>query len=126
RLQIAGEGALRGSLEHLATTLGVGGAVDFLGRREDVGSLMTTAAVLLAPRPDEGYGLTVLEAMAAGLPVVAAASGGHLETVGVVPDAPLFQPHDSGDAGRLLARLARDPARRDTYGKSLQSVQRTD
>jgi len=126
RLQIAGDGALRGSLEHLATALGVGGAVDFLGRREDVESLMSTAAVLLAPRPDEGYGLTVLEAMAAGLPVVAAASGGHLETVGVVPDAALFQPNDSGDAGRLLARLAQDPAGRDTYGKSLQATQRTD
>ena len=46
---------------------------------------MRAAGVLLAPRTDEAFGLSVVEAMARGLPVVAAGSGAHLETVGSVP-----------------------------------------
>ena len=47
---------------------------------------MRAAGVLLAPRTDEAFGLSVVEAMARGLPVVAAGSGAHLETVGSAPE----------------------------------------
>ena len=104
---------------------GVGGAVDFLGHRDDVEALMRSASVLLAPRPDEGYGLTVLEAMAAGLPVVAAAGGGHLETVGCLPGAALFPSSDVAGAALLLDRLADDADYRCTYGIALQELQRS-
>jgi glycosyltransferase involved in cell wall biosynthesis len=125
RLQIAGDGVLRLRLHELAARLGVDEAVDFLGHRDDVDVLMASASVLLAPRPDEGYGLTVLEAMAAGLPVVAAAGGGHLETVGALPDAALFRPDDVAGAARLLERLADDVRCRATYGEALQALQRS-
>ena len=90
RLTIAGDGALRGELEELAASLRLGDAVEFLGHRRDVWDLMRAAGVLLAPRTDEAFGLSVVEAMARGLPVVAAGSGAHLETVGSVPGAALF------------------------------------
>ena len=61
---------------------------------------MRAAGVLLAPRTDEAFGLSVVEAMARGLPVVAAGSGAHLETVGSVPGAALFR------AGRRRRRRA--------------------
>jgi glycosyltransferase involved in cell wall biosynthesis len=124
RLQIAGDGHLRHRLHRLAAERGVGDAVDFLGHREDVDTLMCSASILLAPRPDEGYGLTVLEAMATGLPVVAAAGGGHLETAGCLPDAALFPPGNVADAAQLLDRLADDPASRHSYGVALQTLQR--
>ncbi|HEY5515188.1 MAG TPA: glycosyltransferase family 4 protein [Pengzhenrongella sp.] len=123
-LHIAGEGSDRAHLERLARHLGVVGSVRFLGRRSDVTTLMEHAGLFLATCPVEGLGLAVLEAMAAGLPVVAARAGGHLETVGAVPGAALFDPGDAGHAGRLLARLADDVEERERYGARLQALQR--
>jgi glycosyltransferase involved in cell wall biosynthesis len=124
RLTIAGDGALRGELEELATALGLGGSVEFLGHRQDMWDLMRSAAVLLAPRTDEAFGLSVVEAMARGLPVVAAGSGAHLETVGSAPGAALFAPGDVDDAARLLRQLADSQEERESYGDRLQVVQR--
>ena len=84
--------------------------MEFLGHRSDVHDLMRSAAIFVATRPDEAFGLSVVEAMARGLPVVAAGSGAHLETVGSVPGAALFGPGDSDEAARLLEDLAADVA----------------
>ena len=80
--------------------------------------------MLLAPCRVEGLGLTVLEAMAEALPVVAVGAGGHLETVGSVAGAALHPAGDSAAAATLLASLARDPQARDVYGSALQQAQR--
>jgi glycosyltransferase involved in cell wall biosynthesis len=124
RLSVAGRGALLAELEQLADDLGVGDTVDFLGYRADVLDLMRRAGMFLAPRIDEAFGLSVVEAMARGLPVVAAGSGAHLETVGGTPGAFLFRPGDAEDGGRQLAELAGSPDLRDDYGARLQAVQR--
>jgi glycosyltransferase involved in cell wall biosynthesis len=124
RLEVAGRGALLGSLEELASSLGVGESVEFLGYRADVLDLMREASLFLAPREDEAFGLSVVEAMARGLPVVAAGSGAHLETVGAAEGAALYRPGDAEDAGRLLDELASSVEARDAYGGRLQDVQR--
>jgi len=124
RLEIAGEGAERPHLERLTGRLGIADAVIFLGRRSDVPALMEHAGILLATCPVEGLGLSVLEAMATGLPVVAAGAGGHLETVGALPGAELFESGNAGSAARLLVRLADDVRERERYGVSLQELQR--
>jgi glycosyltransferase involved in cell wall biosynthesis len=124
RLQVAGGGSLRIPLEALAAELGLTGSVEFLGQREDVWELMRRAGMLVAPRPDEAFGLSVVEAMARGLPVVAAGSGAHLETVGSVAEAALFRPGDAADAGRLLRALGSSEKERDAYGARLQTAQR--
>jgi glycosyltransferase involved in cell wall biosynthesis len=124
-LHVAGEGALLGPLQRLADELGITASTRFLGRRSDVGALQDEAGVLLAPCAVEGFGLSVLEAMARGLPVVAARAGGHLDLLdGLAGDA-LFEPGDAEAAGRALGRLARDPAARDAYGRAEQDRQRT-
>ncbi|WP_263117735.1 glycosyltransferase family 4 protein [Cellulomonas sp. RIT-PI-Y] len=122
-LQIAGTGALRPELETMARRLGVGDSVRFLGARSDVGALLSRAGILFAPRPDEPYGLSVVEAMAHGVPVVAGSGGGHTETVGSVPGAVLVPADDLATAGRMLAALADDPARRAAYGAALRAAQ---
>jgi glycosyltransferase involved in cell wall biosynthesis len=124
RLELAGDGAERERLEHLAASLGIASSTDFLGHRSDVTQLMQRASMLLAPCRVEGLGLTVLEAMAEALPVVAVGAGGHLETVGSVAGAPLHPAGDSDAAAGLLATLALDPAVRDAYGTALQRAQR--
>jgi glycosyltransferase involved in cell wall biosynthesis len=126
RLDIAGDGSQRDRLNSMANGLGVGAACRFLGRRSDVPYLLARSALLLAPCPVDGFGLSVVEAMAAGLPVVAAAGGGHLETVGAVADPALFPPEDLAAAAGMLGALAADPPRRGAYGTRLQEAQRRD
>lgn len=125
-LEVAGDGSERARLESRAAALGLTGRVRFLGHRTDVDALMSRAGILLAPCPIEGLGLSVLEAMATGLPVVASASGGHLETVGAVEGARLYPTTDADAAGRLLGQLAADPAGRAAYGLALRAAQQRD
>ena len=82
RLRLAGTGPLRDSLIRLTTRLGLAGFVDFLGQRDDVPALMADADILALPSAFEGLPLVVLEAMAAGLPVVGSDIGGMREALG--------------------------------------------
>lgn len=122
-LLVAGDGALRAELEALAAELGVAGATRFLGARSDVGALLSTAGIFFAPRGDEPYGLSVVEAMAHGTPVVAGDGGGPAETVGAADGAVLVDPADVAAGGAALAALAHDPERRAAYGEELRAVQ---
>ncbi len=70
-LWIAGEGEERGALERLAVAAGVSDRVRFLGHCDDVPGLMKAADLLLLPSRWEGMPYVLLEAAAAGLPVVA-------------------------------------------------------
>lgn len=123
RLDLAGDGAQRARLESLAATLGIGAHVRFLGRRDDVDALMRRASLLLAPCPVEGLGLSVLEAMASGLPVVAASAGGHVELLDGLDPAALYDPLDPGAAGAALAALAAASARRDALARAARERQ---
>lgn len=81
-LWIAGDGEERGELEHLAATKGVLDRVRFLGHCDDVPGLMKAADLLLLPSRWEGMPYVVLEAAAAGLPVVATPVDGAREFLG--------------------------------------------
>jgi glycosyltransferase involved in cell wall biosynthesis len=70
-LVVLGEGPERSALEQLADELGVAARVELVGRVPDVAAWLRRAAVLVHPARWEGFGLGVLEAMLAGLPVVA-------------------------------------------------------
>jgi glycosyltransferase involved in cell wall biosynthesis len=123
-MHLAGGGEKEESLRALSRELGVADSCRFLGPRDDLAERYHSASLFFASRPDEALGLAVMEAMAAGLPVVAAAGGGHLETVGSCPDAALFPPDDVDNAALQLRLLGADEERRRTYGRSLQALQR--
>lgn len=123
-LVVAGVGDERPTLEGLAVELGVADSVEWLGWVGDMASLYASCSLLLAPAPTEPCGLTILEAMAAGLPVVAAGAGGNTETLGQEPTAALFAPGDAQAAADHLMRLAGDPRLRLEYGGLLQRLQR--
>ncbi|GAB2524552.1 glycosyltransferase family 4 protein [Paramicrobacterium agarici] len=123
-LHIAGDGSERVRLQHQAAALGVRDSVRFLGHQENVRALMPDAGVFLAPTAREGLGLSVLEAMACALPIVASSTGGHAETIGSVEGALLFQPDDVRGAARLLDVAVADAECRRRYGLRAQRVQR--
>lgn len=122
-LQVAGVGPDREALEKEARALGTEASVRFLGWVDDIDGLFRRSRILLAPAPSEPCGLSILEAMAMGLPVVASASGGNLETVGALPGAAVFPPGNAGAAADLLVRLANDDARA-AYGRALLDLHR--
>ncbi|HXF59634.1 MAG TPA: glycosyltransferase, partial [Candidatus Saccharimonadales bacterium] len=79
RLWVAGDGPLRHDLESMAGALGP--RVQFLGFRADISSLLHAADLFCLATRSEGLGSSILEAMAAGLPVVATRVGGIPEVV---------------------------------------------
>jgi len=103
-LRIVGEGSQLRMLDRCVEAERISG-VTFTGWTADVSSEMQRAGILLASSPAEPLGLAVIEAMAAGVPVVASASGGHLETVGLLAGASLFPPGDGAAAAAALRSL---------------------
>jgi glycosyltransferase involved in cell wall biosynthesis len=123
-LHVAGTGAETEALRHLARELGIEETCRFLGFCDDIGGQLSHARILLATAPAEPFGLSVVEAMATGLPVIAVGSGGTAETVGPVTDRWLFRPGDYQTAGKLLAELAADPSTALSYGRDLRATQK--
>ena len=80
-LLIGRDGGLEADMRRLSAELDLSSAITFAGFRTDVTSLLAGCDMLLAPAVDEGHGRALIEAMACGVPVVAAASGGHCEIV---------------------------------------------
>jgi glycosyltransferase involved in cell wall biosynthesis len=95
-LVIVGQGSLQGEAEALTAELGVRDAVRFLGARNDVPAVMSGADGYVMSSAWEGMPMVLLEAAAAGLPIVATAVGGNGEVV------------REGESGFLVP--ARDPA----------------
>ena len=83
RLVVVGDGPYRKTLESLAVSLGLSGAVEFRGHvsQDEKVRLLSQAAVAANPSPKEGWGLTVVEANACGVPVVASRSPGLVDSV---------------------------------------------
>lgn len=123
RLLIAGLGSERERLERLVRGLRSEHVIEFMGFRPDVASLMRESSIFFAPAPSEPFGLSVVEAMASGTPVVAARGGGHLESVGRATDQTLFTPGDVAAAAAVVRRLAERPSLRDDVGSASRTVQ---
>jgi glycosyltransferase involved in cell wall biosynthesis len=80
-LDLVGEGPLIQNMQAVAARLGIGSRIRFLGQRRDVEQLLAAAQISLLVSNWEGFPLSILEAMRAGLPVVASAVGGVAESV---------------------------------------------
>jgi glycosyltransferase involved in cell wall biosynthesis len=92
--------------------LGLQDAVHFLGQRDDVARVMTALDVVLIPSTEEPFGLVMLEAMAAGTPVVATDVGGPTEVIVDGENGRLVPPWHPERWAQVIAELLRDPATR--------------
>lgn len=112
----AGEGPLRAELEARAAQLGVADRVRFLGRREDIPQMLAACDVFALPSLYEGSSLAVLEAMAAGIPIVSSAIGGTEELIEDGQSGLLVPPGDAKALAAALLRLVGDADLRQNLG----------
>ena len=86
RFVIVGDGSLRSELESLADTLGITENIVFLGNREDVSELLPGFNIIALTSKNEGTPLSLIEAMAAGRPVISTAVGGVVDLLGEIDE----------------------------------------
>jgi glycosyltransferase involved in cell wall biosynthesis len=118
RLVLVGDGAERGALEGQAHRPGLEGRVVFLGRRTDVEEILPLFDVFALSSRSEGLPLTLLEAMAAGLPCVSTAVGAIAEAVEDERTGLLVPPEDPERLAAALLRLLKDPVLRVQMGSA--------
>jgi sugar transferase (PEP-CTERM/EpsH1 system associated) len=109
RVVLVGDGPLAGELERLANGLGLQDLVWFAGDRSDVPALLQAMDVFVLPSLAEGISNTVLEAMAAGLPVVATRTGGNPELVEDGLTGRLFPVGDHRALAEILIGMIDEP-----------------
>ena len=117
RLVLIGEGPERPVIERTIAECGMGGRVLMMGHREDVHALLPAADVFVNSSEFEGVSLTILEAMAACLPVVATRVGGTPEIVSPATGL-LVRARDPGALAAALLALAADPDARCALGRA--------
>jgi glycosyltransferase involved in cell wall biosynthesis len=124
RLVVAGDGDRRASLEREARGAGLGSWAHFLGWRRDLPRLYADADVVALPSRREGVPVSVMEAMAAGRPVVAAHVGGVPDLVEDGRTGCLVPPGDPIALARAVRDLLADPARRRAMGDAARATAR--
>jgi glycosyltransferase involved in cell wall biosynthesis len=130
-LHIAGDGELRGRLEALTRELKLSDRVTFHGPVSDTPRFFSKLDVFVLSSLTEGLPVALLEAMAAGLPVVSTRAGGVEEAAIDGQNAFLVAPGDSGGLARAMIRMARTPdlARMGALGREMVqerfSIERT-
>jgi glycosyltransferase involved in cell wall biosynthesis len=115
-LHVVGEGVQGGELEALSAELQLGDAVRFLGTRDDVPDLLASAECVLLASDYEGCPLAVLEALAAGVPVVATSVGGIPEILDHDRTGLLVEPGSPGSLAAALIELLSSPGRAAELG----------
>lgn len=114
---VVGDGSLRAELQQTASQLGIAGAVMFVGSRKDPENFYAGLDIVALTSNNEGTPLTLIEAMANGLPVISTAVGGVVDLLG----APQSQPDESGF--RICARgIAVTPREADGFAAGLRRL----
>jgi glycosyltransferase involved in cell wall biosynthesis len=116
-LHLVGDGPLRFELTALIAELGVADSVKFLGLRDDVPALLSRASCLVLSSDYEGCPYSVLEAMAAGVPVVATKVGGVPELVDE-RNGLLVEPGQPDELAEAVSALVADPRRARALGRA--------
>ena len=123
-LTILGDGVLRGELEQRTVELGLAEAVSMPGIQKDVCSFLQRAHIYVSASRSEGLPLSILEAMACGLPVVATSAGGMVDIVKSGINGIVVPIDDRKALTEALGQMVADADLRKVYGEaSLQIAQ---
>lgn len=115
---LIGDGPLRGTLEGFARDLDLEKDVLFLGSRQDIPQLLALTDIAVLPSLEEGFSNAILEAMAAGKPVVATTAGGNAEAVIHGETGLLVPPRDSEALAQAVLWLLAHPAEAARFGEA--------
>jgi glycosyltransferase involved in cell wall biosynthesis len=107
-LVLIGTGELRTQLAALADRLGIGDRVRFLGQRADIPECLSAMDLFVLPSLNEGMGRALVEAMAAGRPVIATRVGGVPAVVEDRRTGLLVPPADAGALAAAIEELIRN------------------
>lgn len=118
RAVFVGDGPDRPLVEAAIATAGVGDRIELLGERDDVAAQLAGSDTFVLSSRSEGMPMSVLEAMAAGLPVVASAVGGVPELVADGETGLLVPPDDCDALADALDRVLADASTRRAYGEA--------
>lgn len=125
RFLIVGDGGSRSELEEQACRMGLGQRAVFTGFRKDVPELLSQAAVSVLPSLSEGLSNSLLESMAAGVPVVATRVGGNPEVIEHEVTGLLVPARDSAALAAAIRRLLEDKDLAASFGQAgIQRVAR--
>ncbi|MBC7512959.1 MAG: TIGR03088 family PEP-CTERM/XrtA system glycosyltransferase [Herminiimonas sp.] len=122
QLQIIGDGPLMATLKAQVTAAGLDDVVWLAGSRTDIADLMQAFSIFVLPSFAEGTPVTLLEAMATGLPVVASAVGGIPDVVADGVCGRLVAPTDIDAIASALATYCREPALAAAHGATARKV----
>lgn len=117
RLVFAGDGPLREMIESEARSNGWGERVKVLGFQENIAEVMSAIDILLLPSFWEGFGIVIIEAMAAGKPVISTNISSMPEIIVVGETGYLIEPGDSDALAEKSCRLLQDPTLRKSMGE---------
>jgi glycosyltransferase involved in cell wall biosynthesis len=120
QLWLVGDGPLRPAVEKAIVEMRLEGKVLFLGIRDDVPKLLAGCEAFILSSDYEGMPLAVLEAMAAGKPVVATAVGAVPEVVKNAVTGILVPPRDAKALAQAMIQLANNPELRQRFGRAGQ------
>ena len=121
RLLMIGDGPDRPKAFELATKLGVGGRVAFLGSFPRIESILAISDLFLLPSREESFGLAALEAMASGVPVIATRTGGIPEVVVDGKSGYLCALGDTAGMATAALTLLKNPALHRTFGDAARA-----
>ena len=107
---IAGAGPLLGALREQAHTLNISDRVILAGFVDDVPGLLAAAHLFVLPTLHESFGISIVEAMAAGVPVITTATPGPLEIVEHEHNGIVVSPSDPDMLSRAMRRVLNDAA----------------
>jgi glycosyltransferase involved in cell wall biosynthesis len=116
RVVCFGRGPLERALRARIAQLGLERIVRLAGFRDDLPRLLPGADALVHPAIREGLGVAILEALAAGVPVVACAAGGVVDVIEHDVTGLLVPPNDAAQLAAALDRLRGDAALRERLG----------
>lgn len=120
RAVFVGDGSLRPELEEVSRRLGIADQVIFSGNRTDIPSVMKALDVIVLPSFWEGLPIAILEAMAAGRPVIATRVGGIPEVVVDGQTGLLIPPGDIEALAKAILILCNNPEQRIRMGQAAQ------
>ncbi len=118
RFLIVGDGANRRDLEQRAASLDLNDLAIFTGFRTDVQDLLAESAISVLPSLSEGLSNSLLEAMAAGIPVIATKVGGNPEIIEDGVSGLLIPPRDANSLEQATVALLKNPARAQRMGEA--------